>query len=98
LADIIPGENKTYISGGVGTAAAVDRAATLRRIVWGGTYVGTVNIHDASAATGTTATSQVLSLGLPLTRYPHSLECGFNMRNGIVYQATGTPVVTLVWS
>lgn len=91
------GDQWKVVSGGVGTTVVTDRPATIKRIVWGGTYVGTINVHDAAAATGTTATSQIVSLGLPLTRYPFSLELNTKVSNGILYQATGTPVVTIVW-
>lgn len=92
------GYNYTSISGGVGTAVVKDKNAYLKRVVVPGTFVGTLNLHDAPSAAGTTSTSQVLSLGLPTTSIPQSLEMDIQFKNGLVYQATGTPVVTLVWN
>jgi len=94
---IVAGALKYSVSGGVGTTVISDQPAALQRVFWGGTYVGTAIIHDASSATGTTATSAVLTLGLPLTQYPKEVNMGIGMRNGIVVQATGTPVVTIVY-
>lgn len=91
------GDMWTSVSGGVGTAVLKDMKASLVRVVVPGTYVGTINFHDASTAAGTTATSQILSLGIPATSVPFDLEVGANCKNGLVYQATGTPVVTVIW-
>lgn len=88
----------TVVSGGVGTTVVVARAATLHRIIIPGTYVGTLQLDDSATAAGTTATSDILVLGLPTTSIPQSIEVGINCRNGLVYQATGTPVLTLVWT
>jgi hypothetical protein len=93
----VSGDQWKVVSGGVGTAAVTNKPATIKRLVWGGSYVGTLNIHDATGAAGTTATSQIVSLGIPLLRFPYSLELNTRVRNGITYQATGTPVVTIVW-
>jgi len=94
---IVAGASKYSFSTGVGTVVISDQPAVLEKVFWGGTYVGTCIIHDASSATGTTATSSVLTLGLPLTRYPGDINMGIQMRKGIVAQATGTPVITIVW-
>ena len=51
--------------GTIGTVAITDRPATLVRVILPGTYIGTVNFHDAYLTSGTTATSQVFSLGIP---------------------------------
>ena len=91
------GEQFTAVSGGVGTSVVSNENTTLRRVLIPGTYVGTLNLHDASTAAGTTSTSQVLSLGLPTTSIPQSIEVGVRCRNGLVYQATGTPTATIVW-
>jgi hypothetical protein len=85
------------ISGGVGTAVISDSPAALNRVFYGGTFVGTCIIHDASSTTGTTATSAVLTLGLPLIQYPRSLDLGIWCKKGIVYEATGTPVICIAW-
>ena len=83
---------------GPGTTVVSSTAATLKRIIWGGTYVGTVIVHNASAATGTNGTSGIVTLGIPLTRYPESLEVNLHCNNGIVVEETGTPTHRLIWS
>lgn len=87
----------TAVSGGVGTVCVKNTTGVLQRVIIPGTYVGTINFHDASGTAGTTSTSQILSLGLPTVTYPTVLETGINFRTGLVYQATGTPVVTIIW-
>lgn len=81
----------------VGTTVVSSHDAIVRRVIIPGTYVGTVNIHDAASATGTSATSQIASFPIPTTSIPQSIEIGVQCRTGIVYQATGTPVMTLVY-
>ena len=98
MGDVYAGDNWTAVSGGVGTTVVTDRQTILRKIVVGGTYVGTINFHDASLAAGTTATSQILSLGLPSTSAPFHLDVNANCKNGLLYQATGTPVLLFTWS
>lgn len=98
MGDFLNGDNFTSISGGVGTTVVADRNVTLKKVIVGGTYVGTVNFHDASAAAGTTSTSQILSLGLPTTTIPFYIDMNVNCSKGLLYQATGTPVVTVTWS
>lgn len=93
----VSGAQWTVVSGGVGTTVVKNTDVTLQRIIVPGTYVGTLNLHDASAAAGTSGTSQFLSLGLPTTSVPQSIEVGIQCRYGLLYQATGTPAVTLVW-
>lgn len=93
----VAGYQYATVGTGVGTNVVVNSTATLVRVIVPGTYVGTLNVHDASSATGTTATSQIFSLGLPTTSIPQSIEVGVGCRNGILYQATGTPAVTLIW-
>ena len=97
MADLIENGQFTSVSGGVGTTVVKDFNTVLKRVVFGGTYVGTLNLHDASSAAGTTGSSQIISFGLPTTTIPNSVEIGVRCRNGLVYQATGTPVCTIVW-
>ena len=92
------GYQYTTIGTGVGTNVVKGSSGVLERIVIPGTYVGTLNIHDSLSAAGTSATSQILSLGLPTTSIPQTIELGVECRNGITYQATGTPVAVLVWN
>lgn len=88
----------TTISGGVGTTVIKNEGAVLQRILIPGTYVGSITFHNAPSAAGTSATTPILTLGLPTTSIPQSLECNIWCRNGLVYEATGTPVMTVVWN
>jgi len=89
--------NFLVISGGVGTTVVKDISANLYRIIIPGTYVGTLKVHDASTAAGTSGSSAIITLGLPTTSIPQSIEVGVSCKSGLVYEATGTPTVTLVW-
>jgi len=92
------GYQYTKISGGVGTTVIKAANAVLERIVIPGTYVGSITIHNSATAAGTSATTPIVTLGLPTTSIPQSIELGVECRNGITYEATGTPVMTLVWN
>ena len=85
------------ISGGVGTTVVTAAPATLKRVVVPGTYVGTLNIHDSATAAGTTDTSLIVTYGLPASVAFQTQEIGVNCRKGITYEATGTPVMTIVY-
>lgn len=88
----------TKISGGAGTAVVKDSNAVLERIVIPGTYVGTLVVHNSASAAGTSATTPIITIGLPTTTIPQSINLGIECRNGITYEATGTPVALLVWN
>lgn len=87
----------TSISGGVGTTVVKNTSGVLQRVLISGTAVGTLQLHDAPSAAGTTSTSMFYQVILPWPNVPTVLEMGVNFKNGLVYQATGTPVATLVW-
>mgnify|MGYP001584872988 FL=1 len=91
------GDNFFRGTAGPGTTVVSNIAATVKRIVWGGSYVGTINVHDVASAGGTTATSSIVTLGIPLLRYPDSLEINLHCKNGIVVEETGTPIHTIIW-
>jgi len=85
------------VSGGAGTTVVSNGPATLLRVVVPGTYVGSITIHDSATAAGTSATTPVVTYGLPATTAFQTQEIGVNCRNGITYEATGTPVMTIVY-
>ena len=85
------------IGGGVGTTVVTANAANLVAVIIPGTYVGTVTFHDASAAGGTTASSGIVTFGLPATSVAGQIPINARCKNGILYQATGTPVLTYLW-
>jgi len=80
-----------------GTALVSDTNCHVKRALIGGTYVGTVILHDASTTAGTSATSQVILIGLPGLNYPCAMEIGAEFHKGLVYEATGTPTLTIVY-
>jgi hypothetical protein len=88
-----------FYLGTLGTSSVVvsDKPATVKRLVWGGTYVGTIAVYDSATVAGTAASNQIISIGLPLTRYPESVEIDARTKNGIVVTHTGTPTHTLIW-
>ena|SRR3990167_7407916 len=83
---------------GPGTTVVSARAATVKRVFWGGTYVGTIAIYDSATAAGTAASNQVLSIGIPVLRYPESIEIDLHCNDGIIVTETGTPTHTVAWS
>lgn len=87
----------TFGGAGAGTVVLTNRETSLVRIVVPGTYVGTVKLHDAASTTGTTATSAFLTLGLPATTVPGNIEVNAKCAKGLVYEASGTPTMTLIW-
>lgn len=96
MADRISGDQWTNVSA-AGTVVVANRNATLRRILLPGTYVGSVEFYDSATAAGTSATTNIYSLGLPLLRQWVELEVNANCKNGLTYVATGTPTLTFTW-
>lgn len=86
----------TYV-GTVGSVLLKDVDANLVRVVLPGTYVGTVMLYDAATAAGTAATNVLGTIGLPALNTPNSIEFGLHTKKGLVYTATGTPNVVIVW-
>lgn len=93
----VAGDSWTAV-GTVGTVVVTNRTTVLRSVIIPGTYIGTVNFHDAAAATGTSATSQIISIGLPATSTPTTIRIDAQCKTGLVYQASGTPALTFTWS
>ena len=86
----------TYI-GTVGSVLLYDSSVCVHAVLFPGTYVGTVMLYDAAAAAGTAATNVVGTIGLPGLNTPSSAVLDLQTKKGLVYTATGTPNVTLVW-
>lgn len=93
----VSGYQWKVISGGVGTAVITDISTEVKRLIIPGTYVGTLKLHDAAATDGTTATSAFLTLGLPASSLFQSIELNLQCKKGLVYEATGTPLATILW-
>ncbi len=88
------------VAGGTAAVTTIVKStsAVLKQIVVPGTYVGSVVFYNSATAAGTASTNQVLSLGLPTTSIPFSLELNVECNNGLTYTASGTPVMTIVWN
>src|SRR3990167_7663283 len=82
---------------GPGTTVISNKPATVKRVVWGGSYVGTIELYDSATAAGTAATNLITTVGIPLLRYPFSLEVNLHCKNGIVAVESGTPAQIVVW-
>lgn len=96
MANPLTNGNWTSI-GTVGTVLVTDRSTVLLNIIMPGTYVGTVIFHDAAATAGTTATSAFGTFGIPNTNVSGNVLCNIPCKKGLVYQATGTPIMTFTW-
>jgi hypothetical protein len=96
MADMVYGYNWTNI-GTIGTTVVSNTNTNLIRILIPGTYVGTVVFQDAASATGTTATSRIYTVPIPAVSIPQSIEVGARCKNGLVFEATGTPTLTIIW-
>ena len=97
--NVTPRGDNFYIGTlGPGTTVVSASAATLKRVFWGGTYVGTIALYDSATIAGTAASNQVLSIGIPLLRYPESIEVNLHCNDGIIVTETGTPTQTVAWS
>jgi len=88
-----------YVSiGTIGTTIVSDQNATLRKVIYPGTYVGSVTFYDSATIAGTTATNAVYTAGLPGLNHPVSVEVNAQFKNGIIATALGTPVLTFTWN
>ena len=97
MADKEQGDNWTAIAG-VGSVVLSNQQTTLRRIVFPGTFVGTVTFYNSDTVAGTAAGNQIISLGLPVTSTPQTITLNANCTNGLVYAASGTPTMNVSWS
>ena len=86
------------VSGGTSITLVTDRTTYLKRVIVPGTYVGTLALYDSATLAGTTAGNNFATLGLPALNHPRHIDFDVRLRNGLVYDATGTPLVTLVYN
>ena len=93
------GQSGTVGTAGPGTTVVKNTSGNLHRLIIAGTYVGSVTFHDAATAAGTTASSAIVTLGLPALNAFKSMEVGVRFRTGLVYETTGTVggAVVYVW-
>src|SRR3990167_11403845 len=97
MADQIQGDNWKAISG-VGSVVLSPHQTTFKGITLSGTYVGTVVFYNSATVAGTAAGNQIISLGLPATSDFRTISLNANCTNGIVYAASGTPVMNVSWT
>jgi hypothetical protein len=83
--------------GTVGTVVVTDRGCVLKRILYLGTYVGSVAFYDCSGTAGTSATNLIYTAGLPAQSAPNQIDLFAQTRYGLVYASTGTPSITFTW-
>jgi hypothetical protein len=76
-----------------GTTILSDKMSTLKKIVFAGTFVGSVEFYDANTAAGTAAGNLMYNVGLPLLNQYKDIDLDTRFRTGIVCVATGTPVL-----
>ena len=92
----VSGDSFTRISA-AGSVVVSNNNTVLKRVIIPGTYVGTVEFYDSTTVAGTAAANNIFTMGLPVTSIPQSFEVNANCRNGLVYAASGTPTVTVLW-
>lgn len=80
-----------------GTVVVSDKSATLKNIIFAGTFVGSVEFYDTKTAAGTAAGNNKYNVGIPLLNQYKSVEMNMRFRTGIVYVATGTPTLAFTW-
>ena len=94
----VSGYNYYVIPDGVGTYVLTDRASKLYGVAIPGTYVGTMKVYDSATAAGTAATNLLLSKGIPATVLSQNILFEAQCKKGIVVEATGTPLATIMWA
>lgn len=92
----VTGDQFTRITA-AGTTVVKNISGNVQRILVPGTFVGSVTIHDSATAAGTSATTPIFVLGLPASSIPQSIEVGARCKDGITYEAAGTPTCTIIW-
>ena len=92
----VSGDNWRYV-GTAGTTVLSDKDVTLRKVILGGTYVGSIEFYDSATAAGTTAANRIFDLGLPLLNQYKELELNAQGTRGLTVVATGTPILMVTW-
>lgn len=85
------------VAGGTNSIAVVANDTVLRSVFIPGTYIGTIAFYDSATVLGTTATNQIVSFGLPTSSVANELDFNVKCQKGLVYTATGTPILTFSW-
>lgn len=91
------GYSFTPISGGTNSIVVAPGPTIFRSVIFPGTYVGTIAFYDSATVAGTASGNQIISFGLPTTSVFQEINFNIACKNGLVYTATGTPLVTFTW-
>ncbi len=94
----VSGDQFTRISGtAAGTTVVSPDGATLKSVVWGGNFTGTLTFYNVGSAAGTTAANHVIALNNNTGTIPDGIYPNFQMRNGITVVVGGTTDMTVGW-
>ena len=97
MADLIGGNQGTLIVA-AGTTILSNIPVTLKRVVLGGTFIGSVELYDSTTAAGTAAGNLMYTQGIPLLRQYDNVDIDVSTHKGLVAVATGTPSVGVYWN
>ena len=86
----------TYVIA-AGTTVLSDEAGRVVRLVFPGTFVGSVELYDSRTTAGTAAGNNMYNVGLPLLNQYRNVELGFPFKKGLTVVATGTPTCAIIW-
>ena len=81
-----------------GSVVVSNTGVALKRIIIPGTFVGSVEFYNSATVAGTAASNNIINIGIPNTNQYRSIDVNASARNGLVYAAIGTPVLTFTWN
>ena len=92
----VSGDNWKYIVA-AGTTVLSDKDVTLRKVVFAGTFVGSVEFYDSATAAGTAAGNNMYNVAIPLLNAYKEVEINAQGTRGLTAVATGTPILMVTW-
>lgn len=94
-------ENSVRLGTNIGTSGTIvlddQGSGILARVIFGGTYVGSLEFYDSKTTTGTAAGNLMYQIGLPLLNQYKTIDLGFPYKKGLTLVATGTPIAGAIW-
>ena len=97
MSQTITPEQWVYIVAAGTTVISSLPGAVLKRVIFGGTFVGSVEFYNSATVGGTSATRNIYNVGLPLLNQYKSVDINAGADTGLVYVSTGTPTLTVLW-